>query len=294
MEMLRAATLTVAKVPETVARYVQWLDYAVADEGVVAPDLAASWGCPNSAGRAFATLRPASGSPVFIRCVEGDPVPDYRPLRSFGWSTIELCVTDVLAVQKRIRQSPFAIIGPAKKNPALPTIFPMQVRGPDGEIIYLTEILGDLAQYDLPRAQSLIDRIFIVVLGCSDMQASRAWFAANLGLAPGRDIATPYETLAQSFGTPAGDIYTICTMTDERDVFLELDQYPAMATTRSQIAGALPPGMAIATFRCANFEALPGRWITPPVARSGPIYGGAKAGTLQAPDGTLVEVVAAA
>jgi catechol 2,3-dioxygenase-like lactoylglutathione lyase family enzyme len=293
MKMLRAATLTVADVPETVARYITWLDYELIDSGTVASDLAASWGCPQSGGRPFATLRPASGSPVFIRCVEGDPVTDYRPLRSFGWSTIELCVVDVLSVQDRMRRSPFEIIGPAKKNPALPTIFPMQVRGPDDEIVYLTEILGDLAQYDLPRAKSPIDRIFIMVLGCSDMQASRTWFAANLGLAPGRDIATPYETLAQSFGTPEGQIYTICTMTHGRDVFLELDQYPASATPRARNAGALPPGIAMATFRCADFAKIPGQWIVPPVPRTGPIYGGAMAGTLQAPDGTLVEVVAA-
>jgi catechol 2,3-dioxygenase-like lactoylglutathione lyase family enzyme len=293
MEMLRAATLTVADVKGTVDRYVTWLGYQLVDDGVVSVDLAESWGCPGSAGRALAILRPASGSPVFIRCVEGDPVPDYRPLRTYGWSTIELCVTDVLAVQEHIAKSPFEIIGPAKKNPALPTIFPMQVRGPDQEIVYLTEILGDLAQYDLPRAKSLIDRIFIMVLGCSDMRASRAWFAANLGLSPGRDIATPYETLAQSFGTPPGQIYTICTMTHERDVFLELDQYPAMATARTQIPGALPPGIAMATFRCADFDKIPGRWIAPPKLRGGPIYDGAMAGTLQAPDGTLVEVVAA-
>jgi hypothetical protein len=47
----------------------------------------------------------------------------------------------------------------------------------------------------------------------------------------------------------------------------------------------------MATFRCVDFDAVPGPWITPPVKREGPIYAGARTGTLRAPDGTLVEVV---
>ena len=41
------------------------------------------------------------------------------------------------------------------------------------------------------------------------------------------------------------------------------------------------------------FDALKG-WISPPVVRNGAVYGGRRAGTLRAPDGTLVEVVEAA
>lgn len=293
MELLRAATLTVRDVTATAARYAEWLNYRQVDSGTVTAELAQSWGCPKSALRPYATLQPASGLPVFIRTIEGDPVADYRPLRTYGWSTIELCVTDVLEVQERMARSPFRIEGPAQKNASLPTIFPMQVRGPDDEIVYLTQILSDLPQYDLPRAKSLIDRIFIMVLGCSDMRASGRWFETNLGLSLGRDIDIDYTMLAKAFGTPPDQKYTICTMTHERDVFLELDQYPAQAEARPKIQGALPPGIAIASFRCPNFDRIARYWIAPPIKRDGPIYDGARAGTVQAPDGTLVEIIEA-
>jgi catechol 2,3-dioxygenase-like lactoylglutathione lyase family enzyme len=293
MELLRAATLTVRDVRATAARYAEWLEYRTVDSGTVAVELAQSWGCPESALRPYATLQPASGLPVFIRIVEGDPIADYRALRTYGWSTIELCVSDVLGVQERISRSPFRIEGPAQKNASLPTIFPMQVRGPDDEIVYLTEILSDLPQYDLPRAKSLIDRVFIMVLGCSDMRASGRWFETNLGLSRGRDIDIDYTMLAKAFGTPPGQKYTICTMTHGRDVFLELDQYPVQAKPRPKSHGALPPGIAIASFRCPDFDGIARDWIVPPAKRNGPIYDGARAGTVQAPDGTLVEIIEA-
>ena len=294
MELLRAATLTVPDLDLAVDRYSTWLDYRTIETGTVALDLAQSWGCPKSASRRYAVLQPASGSPVVLRFVEGDPVAESRPLRTYGWSTIELCVTDVLTVQERMSRSPFTIIGPASKNPSLPTIFPMQVRGPDDEIVYLTEILSDLPQYDLPRAKSLIDRIFIMVLGCSDMRGTGRWFETNLGLSLGRNIEINYTMLTQSFGTPTDQKYTICTMTHERDVFLELDQYPSQATTRPRNTDALPPGIAIATFLHSDFDSVQSPWIMPPTRRDRAIYNGARAGTVQAPDGTLVEIVEAA
>jgi hypothetical protein len=80
-------------------------------------------------------------------------------------------------------------------------------------------------------------------------------------------------------------------MTHERDVFLELDQYPGAATPRPVHAGELPPGIAIATFKHPEFDRLTGPWIVPPARRDGIVYKGGRAGTMRAPDGTLVEVV---
>lgn len=291
MQRLRAATVTVADVDASVALYRDWMDYVLLERGRVAPAMALSWGCPASAGADCAVMRPAGGDDVLLRFVAGAPVPDYVPLRSFGWAAVELCVQDVLEVQARMEQSPFAIIGPAKELAGLPTIFPMQVRGPDREIVYLTEIRGDLPDYDLPRARSLIDRPFILVLACSDMAASAAWFADTLGFGIGRDMAIPYTMLADAFGQPHEKLYTLCTMSDGRDVFLELDQYPAEAAPRVCSPAVLPPGPSLATFLHPAPETIAQPFLAPLARRHGAIYGGAVSGTLRAPDGSLVEVV---
>ena len=292
MELLRAATLTVPDAEAAAARYGEWLDYSVVERGVVRQDLAISWGCPASAGRAFVVCRPASGADVFIRFVEGRPPPDYRPLRTFGWAAIEICVQDTLAVNARMERSPFEIIGPPRELDGLPAIFPMQVRGPDQEIVYLTQIRDNLPAYDLPRAGALIDKLFILVLACSDLQTSLDWFERELKLSPGRSMDIVYTMIANAFGLPHAQKHTIATMIHGRDCFLELDQYPDAATARPTEPGALPPGVAMTTFRHPDFDALSG-WIVPPVARDGAVYGGRRSGTLRAPDGVLVEVVEA-
>jgi len=292
MELLRAATLTVPDPEATAALYAAWLDYSVAERGAVPQDLAESWGCPTSAGRAFTVCRPASGADVFIRFVKGRIPCDYRPLRSFGWAAIEICVQDTLAVNARMERSPFQIIGPPRELDGLPAIFPMQVKGPDQEIVYLTEIRDNLPAFDLPRAQALIDRLFILVLACSDLETSLDWFERELKLSAGQSMDIVYTMIANAFGLPHDQKHTIATMIHGRDCFLELDQYPDAAEVRPTEPGALPPGVAMVTLRHPDFDALSG-WIAPPVIRNGTFYGGRRCGTLRAPDGILIEVVEA-
>jgi hypothetical protein len=292
MKLLRAATLTVPDAEAAAARYGRWMDYAVVERGITPPDLAASWGAPASAGQPYVVAQPASGAEVFLRFIQGEIPADYRPLRTHGWAAIEICVEDVLAVNDRMVESPFTIIGPPKELEGLPTIFPMQVRGPDDEIVFLTQIRGDLPEYDLPRAGALIDKLFILVLACSDLKASMDWFEESVGLTCGRVLDLVYTVINDAFDFPPEDRHALVTLTHERDVFLELDQYPVQATPRPGMAGALPPGVAIATLSHPDMDALPGPWITPPAPRAGAIYGGRRAGTLRAPDGTLVEIVA--
>lgn len=291
MKLMRAATLNVADPAATAARYGQWLDYRLVESGTLAADLAASWGCPHSAGRDYVVMRPASGADVFLRFVAGDPVAAYRPLRSFGWAAIEICVTDVQSVHERMRHSPFEIIGVPKPIPGLPMIQAMQVKGLDDEIVYLTQIDGDLPDQDLPRATSLIDKLFILVMAASDLGRSLAWFRDMIGLSHGNSTEIPYTMLSKAFGLPMETLHCLCTMTDGRDVFLELDQLPPEATPRPRHDGQLPPGIALCTLQHRDLSAVKGDWIRPPARRDGPIYGGQLTGTLRAPDGTLVELV---
>jgi catechol 2,3-dioxygenase-like lactoylglutathione lyase family enzyme len=291
MKLLRAATLAVPDVAATTGRYRDYMDYSVIEQGRLDTELARSWGAPGNAGRPYAVMAPASGADIYLRLVEGDPQPDYRPLRTFGWAAIEICVQDVLAANARMEKSPFEIIGPPREIEGLPAIYPMQVQGPDGEIVYLTQIRSDLPAYDLPRAQSPIDKLFICVLACSDMRRSIDWFENHVGLTFGRDMQIVYTMLAKAFGTPMDQLYTISTMVHERDVFLELDQYPDAATPRPVAEGQLPPAVAMVTLKVPDFSRVNGDWISPPRRRDSAIYKGAMAGTLRAPDGALVEIV---
>jgi catechol 2,3-dioxygenase-like lactoylglutathione lyase family enzyme len=294
MKLLRAATLTVADLERSAGNYTRYFDYGVIERGEVSGDLAASWGAPASAGCPYAILQPASGAEIYLRLIEQPPVAAFRALRSYGWNAIEICVADVLAANARMQGSPFEIIGPPREIDGLPAIYPMQVKGPDEEIVYLTQIRDDLPAFDLPRATSPIDRLFILVLGCRDMKASLEWMQTHCGLQIGRDeMQIVYTMLAKAYGTPIDEQHTISTMIHGRDVFLELDQYPPAATARPVQEGMLAPGCAIGTLWHPEFDSLPGPWITPPAPRTGPIYQGRRAATMRDLDGALIEIVEA-
>ena len=298
MKLLRAATLSVADVKRSAELYSRWLDYRVVEEGALDAALAASWGAPASAKAPYCVMQPASGAEVYLRFVQQPAHPDYVPLRTYGWIAIEICVADVLAVNERMLQSPFEIIGPPRELDGLPAIFPMQVKGPDGEIAYLTQIRDDLPMYDLPRAASLIDKLFILVLASSDMAASCRFAEEKLGLSAGREMSIVYTMLANAFGTPHERLYTISTLVHGRDVFIESDQFPPAATPRPQHKGMLPPGVAVGTLLMPDFADRVKKYadwlIAPPAVREGPIYDGRLAATMRGPDGTLFELVAMA
>lgn len=291
MTLLKCATHVVADVPAAIERYETWMDYRLVEQGSVPDDLAAAWQAPASAGKAYAVLMPASGKDVFLRFVEGIPVPDYRPIRSYGWAAIELCVSDVEAVNAKMLESPFEVIGPPKALDGFATVKPMQVRGDDLETVYLTEILQPGPDTGLPQPRSLVDRPFIMVLACPDLRKSAQWVKDVLGLPVIDPVAIRYSMITLSFGLDEDAKTELVTAKGAGQVFLELDQYPAVAGERPCHPGALPPGVAITTMLHPDFARLEGHWASLPTVRRGPLYGDRRTGVLLTPEGALLEVI---
>lgn len=291
MHLIRAATLASSDLDRSIDWYTTWLDYSVVEESHIDSDLANSWNAPRLGGRRQTLLRPASGRDVYLRLIQQDTDPDYEPLKSYGWNAIEICTQDTDAVNARMIESPFKIIGPPQKIAGLDSIYPMQVMGPDREVVYLTQINDDLPEYDLPRASSLIDSLFILVMGSSDMDRELAFLRDVIGLSTGRSMDIDYTMINKAHGLPDGSLHALATVKHERDVFLEVDQYPDGSTPRPRRKGELYPGIAIGTLYHPDFDAVLARSgqtaITPP----GILYGGKRAVTLTTPDGTLIEIV---
>jgi len=293
MTLLSCATLVVADVAAAAARYVEWMGYAVVEQGVVSEALAALWLSPASAGKPYALLQPASGAETFLRFVEGTPVDGYEPIRSYGWAATELCVTDVMAVNDQMIASPFEVIGPPKNLDGFATVKPMQVKGADKEVVYLTQMLVSGPEHGLPTARSLVDRPFIMVLACPDLRLCTAWFRDVLGLEVIEPVAIHYSMISKSFNLPEGEKVELVTVKWQGEVFIELDQYPAAATIRDKAEGELPPGVAITSMTHPDFARLEGHWAVEPVVMAGPLYAGRRVGMLTTPEGALLEVIEA-
>lgn len=267
------------------------LGLTIVEQGILPADLAASWGCQNSAGARTATLQPQSGAHCFLRLVE-QPVPDdFRPTRTYGWAAYELTVQDVYGWPERLAGSGFDIIGPPKEIAGLPYFVPMQVAGRGREMVYLNEVRENTPSSDLPKAQSLTDHIFIVILATHDREANLRWLQDSIGLDIGGSYTLEYTMINKAFGLPDGTQSTITMVQKGRLPIIEVDDYPDAATARPRAEGCLPPGNALVTLGVQSLDAVKVEFITAPVVREGPLYGGRRAATVVGFAGELLELV---
>ena len=283
---------TVPDLGRGLTAYRDVLQLELVEDGVLGQDLAASWGCPASAGARYAMLRPSSGAACWFRLVEQPAHPDFRPTTSYGWAAFETTVADVWRWPDTLPGDLFTIVGPPKAIANMePAFIPMQVLGPGDEMIYLNQVLRNMPDLDLPAAAAPVDRIFIVVLATPDREASVAWYRDRLGLMRGGDFTIPYTMINKAFGLPGDTLTTITMVTHQRMPIVEVDDYPLAASARPRHAGMLPAGNALVNLAVRNLDALSAQWITPPAVRSGALYEGRRAATAIGAAGELVECI---
>ncbi|WOE75389.1 VOC family protein [Alterisphingorhabdus coralli] len=259
--------------------------------GALDEALALSWGCPQSAGRPMAVLGPASGADCTFRLVEQADHPDFRPTTSFGWAAYELTVQQVFGWPERLNGSGFDIVGPPKELEGMPFFVPMQVLGLGREMLYLNEVRENMPSCDLPKAQSLVDHIFICILATPDREAAVQWYVNKLGLEAADTHNLAYSMINKAFDLPE-DFRTDLTMVLKgRMTILEVDDYPPQATARPRHDGMLPPGNALVTLAVDSLDYLNLDWITPPAAYDAMPCNGRRAATVVGLSGELLELV---
>ncbi|MCS6986555.1 MAG: hypothetical protein NZM40_03835 [Sphingomonadaceae bacterium] len=274
------------------ADYREHFALRVVEGGLVPPDLARSWGAPAQVGCRYALLAPAEGgSGGFLRLVGGSPVPDYRPLRSYGWAAFELTVRDGPSLHRRLEGTAFRILGPPKPVPGFDAFIPFQVAGRSGEVLYLNTVLADTPSYDLPRAQAEVDRMFIAVLAAEDLERALEFHGPLLGFEKGQRYRFAYSMINQSFGLPEDHETDVAMTSLGRRPLVEVDRYPEAAEYRPRNPGELPPGNALVTLTVATLDRVRAPFIEPPVARDGPLYRGRRVACVRGPDDERVELV---
>jgi catechol 2,3-dioxygenase-like lactoylglutathione lyase family enzyme len=167
----------------------------------------------------------------------------------------------------------------------------MQVLGTGLEMVYLNQVFTDMVNTDLPRAGSLTDRIFIVILAAPDRAAACSWYRDRLGLDLADTYELPYQMINSAFGLPADHISAITMVQAGRMPIVEVDDYPPQAAPRARHPGMLPPGNALVTLAVRDLDACKVDWIAPPLRRDGPLYDGRRAATTIGSAGELIELV---
>ena len=249
-------TIVTADIEAAAHRYARYLGYRHRGFEPITASAAAAWQVPGLAGARQALLRPASGNRRFIRLVEAAEAEGYVPLRHFGWNAIEIVVQDLDRVAAQLDASPFQILGPPETLDLGFTdrIRAMQVAGPSGEVLYLTEIDGPIPGFDLPTAQSLVDGAFVAVLGASSLPASLHFYGALFGTAASPILDARIACLSAAHDLPSDTRHNLATVALPEMCLLEIDAYPRSAVPPRPAPCGLPGGIAI-----ASFHALPGK-----------------------------------
>lgn len=245
---LRGFTIVTPDLGAALRAYDGYLDYRGPAPERVGPELAERWRAPAAAAAMMAELRPACGGDRFLRLIEGDP-GGFAPFRSFGWAAAEIVVDDLDRVADRLAASPFRIIG----EPAVldfdftDQIRAMQVQGPGGEVLYLTEIGAQIPGFDLPSADCLVGIPFIAVLGGPSVETLAAGYAA-LGRAAGPVIEARIQVLSRAHGLRDTVKHRLSTVPLPDRSLIEIDDFPATCTARPVSSIGLPAGIAMVSF----------------------------------------------
>ena len=283
--------VTVSDLETAICDYRDVLGLRLIDQSAVGDELAAAWNCTQIAKAPMATLQMASGADCHIRLVEQPDHPDFKPTTTFGWAAYELTVKDVFGWPARLQGSGFEIVGPPKELEGLPYFVPMQALGPGREMIYLNEVRENTPSSDLPKAQSLTDHIFIVILATPNRAKTVQWYKDKLGLTEGDTYTLVYSMINNAFGLPEDTMSDLTMVQNGRLPILEVDAYPKAASIRPRHDGMLPPGNALISLALDNLDACDVDWITPPTMRDAAPYCGRRTGTLLGPAGELLELI---
>lgn len=291
------ATVLVKDADAAARTYQKYLGYIRDSGGEVSDDLAAAWASPGMAGRQYVWMRPESGEPGWLRFVEGETPASYRPLASTGWSAIEIVVENTPELAKRLKApgSPFTVIGEPKPLGSYPDIVAMQVIGPDGEVLYLTNVPNGGGKHDIPSARCFVDRIFIVVLAVPDFAANLADYKARFGLTQVSDHARGINFQGPSWGIAMPDFAQLkmATLQLAGKSVIQVDQYTRGTPPRPATPGQLPAGFAMTTFAVPSLDPHRAALLGPTTNPDRAPYGGRETGVVRAPGGELIELVAA-
>ena len=285
-------TLLAGDADAVAAAYIDCFDFHLQSDGRISADHADAWQLPALAGQRMLLLATATGASQWLRIIEAPGCAAPQPLRHHGWMALEVNVQDVDALAERLRRpgSPFAIIGEPAFLEISDKIRAMQVVGPAGEVLYLTEVRAPVPPFDLPLSPAdPVDRLFIPVLSTAQRSATLACYERLAGKS-GLALDTRVTVLNRAFGHPIERQYPIAVLQLAGQTLLEIDQVDD-ATAKPLHACGLPAGIAIISLAIA-----PGRLAelgieSRTLAAPAPAHYARRTALLRGAGGELIELI---
>lgn len=288
---LRAATIVCSSLEQAIAAYEAGLGYQLLETGEISAERAASWGTPGHAGDRYAVLGPVSGGKTYIRFVENKTIPAHKPYSTLGWNSIEISVQSSDETIDRLAKVPFEIVGPAQDlDFSKGALRAGQVIGSFGETMYLTQINHQIDDYVLPQASVPQDKLFIVILGVTTVEAAYEAYGAMGGVCkPTFEAAVDFVNRYQGMPLDHEMLVGCVETTDES--YIEVDESPEYIAPREALPGLLPAGIAMVSFGCADISDGGESMLGASWADEGPINIGQPSLVIKGRFGELIELV---
>ena len=194
-----------------------------------------------------------------IRFIESTQYETPLPLRTFGWTALEICVDDVFEYTERAISAGFTLLnepvplGGSEK--ALPLIA-SQLAGKNGEVVYITQILSEVPNFELPNVEKESGSIFICVLGASDLETSRGALESNFKLRRASDREVAIKVINKVYGKSLSVTHRLSSLQLNGRNAIEIDQLPSEAVDREVKVNFLPPGISIVSVLAKVSESM--------------------------------------
>jgi hypothetical protein len=272
---IQQATLIVHDAAPVLSAYAN-LGLGALRHGAVSVEQAHAWGQPELADCDVVELGTTPNERGLLRLIEVPGTPP-RPTRfSHGWLALEILVRDVDALAKLLPDHGFEVVGPPADLDVSPHIRAMQVVGPAGEMLYLTQVRAPVPPFDIPVSPHWFDGrpfdqhigpLFIAVMSTP----SRAnTLLACTALAPKQSLQfdTKITVLNRALGRTVDSRWPVATTQWAGGCLFEIDEVQDPGLQAPATVGALPAGLAWISMQAPSnapparlFEVSPGAWL---------------------------------
>lgn len=256
------ATLCTPDLALSIAAWQGSLQQVVHSEGLLTGERAAQLGAAKLAGARHAVMSNILDEP-WLELIESPAAPVLDPFQHSGWFSLEISVADVDQLRTTLDESLFKVIGEPANLDVSDDIRAMQLIGPAGEVLYLTEIRADVPPFELPRARCAVDRLFIPVMLAEDRDAASNVYE-QLNGHTGMKFETKITVINRARGLDILQRHPVCTLQLAGCNLIEFDQLDKLQR-RIADEGMLPTGIVAITFGCdspIDKETVPGELVS--------------------------------
>jgi len=229
---LSYAYLLVHDIARSSEYWQHYFDHQIFQQAYLSDEEALRLGSAELANQAVIWLQSQGGN-AWLCLVEAPTLKGGQFLEQSGWTALEINVKDVKRIHQRLHNSPFTILGKPASLDVNPNIKAMQIIGPDGEVIYLTQIDQAQPPFELPSAQCQIDQFFIAVAAVKDKTASINFYK-HLSQAQELEFTTAIRIINNTLALGPTHQTDICLFQLSNNTLIEIDQIPSLKSPSLQ------------------------------------------------------------